>query len=228
MMKYFKSTILLLIMILTACASQYDYNPVAVPLSQIQGMRPHVLQLALRAYHNAQCLGDVKSPYLTIVDFQKPSNQKRLWVINMNKKQVLFYTYVTHGKNSGGLFATHFSDRMNSLESSIGVMKTGFSYRGDEGYSMKIYGLEPGYNDNVDKRYIVMHGATYATEQFAKANGYLGRTWGCFGVDPDLVVPITRTIRDGSIIFAYYPDKRWLSHSKFLQTNACHKTTHWW
>lgn len=227
MKNYFKLSIPLLFALLTACATG-PYIPPATPLSKIQGIPSNVLRLGIRAYNNAKCLGDVKRPYLTIVDFQKPSNQKRLWVIDMDKKQVLFYAYVTHGKNSGGLYATHFSNVMNSLESSIGVMQTGFAYKGEVGYSMRIYGLEPGYNDNVEKRYIVMHGATYATAQFAKTNGYLGHTWGCFGVDPGLIKPIANTIHDGSIIFAYYPDKQWLSHSKFLQKNACHKHSHWW
>jgi hypothetical protein len=225
-MKYCRLLLATFFIALAGCTTG-PYIPAPVPLSHIQGIPPKVLQLGIRAYNNAQCLGEVKNPYLTIVDFQKPSNQKRMWVINMAKKQVVFYTYVTHGKNSGGLYATHFSNVMNSLESSIGVMKTGFTYHGDVGYSMKLYGLEPGYNNNVASRYIVMHGATYATKAFAKENGYLGHTWGCFGVDPGLIKPIADKIHDGSILFAYYPNQQWLTHSKFLQPNACHKTTHW-
>src|SRR4051794_1935948 len=97
-------SILMLGLLLTSCTQQnakvYYYPPV-VPLSQIQDMNPKVLAIAKTAYENAQCQGKIKHPYLTIVDFSKPSNEKRLWVINMDRQEVLFYTYVSHGKNSG-------------------------------------------------------------------------------------------------------------------------------
>lgn len=225
------ASILMSALFLSSCATEPTMQP--MPLSKVKSIPLNVLALATRAYENAKCAGDVRSPYLTIVDFQKPASQKRLWVIDMGTRQVLFYTYVAHGKNSGKNYATHFSNKMNSLESSIGVMQTGFGYQGEVGYSMKIYGLEAGVNDNLEKRLIVMHGASYVSGDFLRENGYIGHTWGCFGVNPQLVRPLINTIDNGSIIFAYYPDKHWLEHSPFLNRNYCQKTvvahkTHSW
>jgi hypothetical protein len=215
----------LLVSCLTACAPQQERPVVtypSIPLSDIQGMNPRVLKLAIEAYNNAVCEGKVKHTYLTIVDFSKPSDDKRFWVIDMRHQRVLFYTYVSHGKNSGSQeYAHRFSNKMNSLESSLGVIETGSAFMGSEGYSMRLYGLEPGINDNIYERYIVMHSANYASQSFVQKYGYAGETWGCLAVDPALIKPIVNTIKDGSIIVNYYPDRTWIHRSAFLNDKFC-------
>lgn len=215
--------------LLSGCATQHQHSsqyvlPQAIPLTDIQGMNPNVLKIAKEAYQNALCDGKVKRPYLTIVDFSKPSDEKRLWVIDMQHQKVLFYTYVSHGQKSGNVeYASRFSNKMNSLESSLGVIETGCAFTGTEGYSMRLYGLEPGYNDNIYNRYIVMHSANYASSTFIAQHGYTGRTLGCLAVDPNLIHPIINTIENGSIIVNYYPDNSWIHHSTFLNGQFCRK-----
>lgn len=220
-MRFIKIICPSLIMLFLFCSCTNVYVPQAVPLSEIQGIPPSVLKLAIKAYDNAACQGLVEKPYLTIIDFQKPSNEKRLWTINMKTKQLLFYTYVAHGKDSGKRYATHFSNRINSLESSIGVIKTENAYEGSIGYSMKLAGLEQGINNNIFVRLIVFHSATYASPDYIQQHGYAGNTWGCFAVPPNLNGPIINTIKNGSIIVAYYPNKAWLKHSAFLHNTRC-------
>ena len=122
-----------------------------------------------------------KKPLLTIIDFSKPSNDQRLWVINMETKRLLIHSLVAHGRNSGELMAAHFSNKINSLQSSLGFYRTGVAYQGKHGLSLKLHGLEKGINDQAEKRAIVIHGAEYVSEIFVKRNGRLGRSQGCPG-----------------------------------------------
>lgn len=178
---------------------------------------PKVLQLALNAYDHAQKKGLVKRHVLTVVDMELPSSQKRLWVINLDSNAVPFYTYVAHGQASGpGNYATRFSNAPGSKESSIGTYVTANTYQGGKGYSMRIQGLEKGFNDNAMKRAIVMHGAWYVDENFAKSAHHVGHSWGCPAVDRHLAKPIIDTIKNGSVLFMYYPDRNYLTHSAYV------------
>ncbi len=188
-----------------------------IPASQTPGLNPHVLKLALRAYAQADCRGKIKRPYLTIVDFTLPSNEKRLWIFDMKTDRLLFYTYVAHGTNSGQLYATHFSNRVNSLQSSFGVIVTGKTYYGNNGYSLRLHGLEKGINDNIFRRLIVIHSAQYVSAAYIEKNGMAGNTWGCFAIADELIKPVINTIKGGSLLFAYYPDSSWLKHSPYLR-----------
>ncbi len=179
-------------------------------------VNPKVWGLALKAFNNALQKGYIKQKVLTIIDYSLPSSVKRLWVVDVASKKVLYHTLVTHGKHTGGLFAKHFSDRPGSLASSLGLFVTENTYNGSNGYSLRLRGLEPGFNDRAHSRAIVMHGAWYATPSFAAHHGRLGVSWGCPVVSPQLVKPIINEIKDGSLIFAYYPDNYWLQRSKFL------------
>lgn len=175
----------------------------------------NVLRLSLVAYANAQKRGITKSPLLTVIDYSKPSSEKRLWVLDLNNGKTLFNTWVSHGKNSGGATATSFSNVPGSLKSSIGVFVTDLTYMGGNGYSLRLKGLEQGVNDNAYRRDIVIHGARYVNPDNIK-NGQVGRSWGCPAVRVDLAKPLINTIKNKTVVFAYYPDRKWLTNSQFL------------
>lgn len=176
----------------------------------------NVLHLALTAYLNARKDGYVGKQVLTVIDYSEPSTAKRLWVFDLKNNRTLFNTWVSHGRNSGGLNSTSFSNQPGSLKSSIGVFLTDEPYIGKNGYSLRIRGLERGVNDDAYERSIVVHGAAYANGSNLRSGYGLGRSWGCPAVASKLATPIINTIKEKSIIFSYYPDRRWLSHSSFL------------
>ena len=191
-------------------------NEVSQFRSQASGLDPKALQLSLHAYAKAREEGLDQQQILTIVDYTKPSTARRLWVLDLKNHAVLFNEYVAHGQNSGGNYTNAFSDSPGSLASSLGVFLTQSTYSGKHGYSLKIRGLEAGFNDRAESRDIVFHGAEYATAQFAQAHGRLGRSWGCFAVNPAIAGSLIHTIKDGTLVVAYYPDPSWLSKSQFL------------
>lgn len=154
---------------------------------------------------------------LTVIDYSLPSSEKRLWVFDLNDQKLLFNTYVSHGIKSGVLLSNHFSNKYDSKASSIGVYKTDKSYYGRHGLSLKLNGLDYGFNDNADGRAVVMHGGWYVTEGFIKKYGRAGRSWGCPAIPSDLTESIINTIKDQSIFVAYYPSDNWFLKSKFLK-----------
>ncbi len=184
--------------------------------SKASGLNPKALQLGLEAYAKARQEDLDKRQILTIVDYTKPSTARRLWVLDLNTHTVLFNDYVAHGQNSGGNYANAFSDSPGSLASSLGVFLTESTYSGKHGYSLRIKGLEKGFNDRAESRDIVFHRADYATAKFAQAHGRLGRSWGCFAVSPAIADSLIHTIKNGTLVFAYYPDPSWLAKSQFL------------
>ncbi len=184
---------------------------------QTTQLDPKVLRLALRAYDRAEVKHLDKQHILTIVDFSMPSSKERLWVIDLNHNKVLYHLLVAHGKNSGKLYARHFSNNFNTLESSIGLFETKQAYVGSLGYSLRLKGLTPGYNNNAYRRDVVVHGAWYVSPWVVKRYGYLGLTWGCFGLNSKINRPVINKIKDGTLLFAYYPDKKWLTTSPWLK-----------
>lgn len=184
--------------------------------AQASNLDPKVLKLSLTAYQKTRQLGLNNKEVLTIIDYSKPSSQRRLSVVDMKNNRVLFNTYVAHGRNSGTYSSTSFSNQPNSLKSSFGVFLTEEVYTGHNGYSMRIKGLEQGVNDNAYRRNVVFHGANYVNAAMAKAHGMMGRSWGCMAVSRDIVKPLINTIRNQSLVFAYYPDTHWLRSSRFL------------
>jgi hypothetical protein len=155
---------------------------------------------------------------LSIVDFSQPSTKKRLFVIDLANFRVLFNTYVAHGLNSGTEFANHFSNTPQSNQSSLGFYETLDTYIGKNGYSLQLQGLENGINDNAGNRAIVMHGAEYVSEDFIRARGYLGRSWGCPAVPEKMSKPIIDKIKNGTCLFIYSPDKSYFTHSGILHS----------
>ncbi len=196
-----------------------QYKPSPIPKAttpQIKGINPKVLQLALKAHQKANAMGVAKKSTMTIIDYSMPSTARRMWVVDMKKNKVIYNTLVAHGSGSGGNVAQRFSDVPGSLQSSLGVFVTGKTYQGKHGLSLTLHGLEQGINGNAERRKIVVHGANYVNDNMAKNLGRLGRSWGCPALDTRLSTPVINTIKEGSLVFAYYPDDKWLKRSKFL------------
>lgn len=157
---------------------------------------------------------------LTIIDYSKSSNSKRLWVIDLRLKKVLLNEMVAHGRNSGEEIATKFSNNQESYQSSIGFFITGEIYDGKHAESLKLHGLEKHFNDKAFERGIVIHGAEYVSEKFIQQNQRLGRSLGCPAVSNTVNITLINTIKDGTCIFAYYPHKSYLKQSKFLNKDV--------
>ncbi|STQ75238.1 Uncharacterised protein [Grimontia hollisae] len=139
----------------------------------------------------------------TVIDYGKPSSQKRFWVIDAAKRKVLFASYVSHGKNSGALYARNFSNVVNSHQTSIGIFRAAETYYGKHGYSLRLDGLSKGINDNARRRAIVIHGATYAHPSVIAKTGQLGRSWGCPALPSYLSKKVINTIKNGTYIYAF-------------------------
>lgn len=173
-------------------------------LANTQGLKKDVLEHALTGYHWAISHGYVSNPdILTIVDFSKPSYQKRMWVVNIKSGKELMNLYTTHGRNSGMTSATTFSNRSGSKESSVGVFVTMNPYRGKHGLSVRLKGLEPGINSHAYARAIVVHPAWYATPSYISARHRAGRSWGCFALDPAKSSKYVNLTKDGTVFYAY-------------------------
>ena len=155
------------------------------------------------AYLGYKKLNNNKNNLLTIIDFNLPSTEKRMYVLDLSKKEVLYVTHVAHGRNSGGNYATSFSNKSGSYQSSLGFYRTAETYNGGNGYSLRLDGLEEGINDLARPRAVVIHGADYCNENFIKSTGRLGRSFGCPALPQELNKPIINTIKDGSLIFIY-------------------------
>ena len=185
------------------------------------GVNADVLDLALTAVACGVASGDLAAPpTLTLIDYSLPSTTPRLWVFDLRTGKMLFHELVAHGRNSGDNMATRFSDVAESRASSIGLFRTADTYVGHNGYSLRLDGLEPGFNSHARERAIVMHGAPYVDAGVAKANGRLGRSWGCPALREAVARKVIDTVRDGGVIFSYYPDPAWLKSSRFLNCPA--------
>jgi len=177
----------------------------------------HVFDLALGAAYCAVQSGAVAAPStLTVIDYSKPSAEKRLWVFDLQSRALLYEELVAHGKGSGDNFARAFSNNPESHQSSLGLFETRDTYSGKNGYSLRLKGLDAGFNDRALERAIVMHGAPYVSEQAVKSLGRLGRSWGCPALRPAVAHEVIDRIRGNGLLFAYYPDQKWLASSKFL------------
>lgn len=179
---------------------------------------PQAISIATRALACALRTHAVEAPRtLSLIDYSLPSSQPRLWVFDVAQRRLLFEELVAHGRNSGGDGpATRFSDRDGSLMSSLGVYRTGDTYSGHNGYSLRLQGLDAGFNDHASERAIVIHGAWYVSPQMAATQGRIGRSWGCPAVRPSIAHQLIDAIRDGSLVVAYYPDETWLNRSAFV------------
>jgi hypothetical protein len=175
------------------------------------GLRPLVLERALRAFARLEASGRVRNRLLTVIDYALPSSQRRLWVLEPRSLKVLFHEFVAHGKGSSPVEdpdrAVRFGNQIGSYRSSLGTFLTGEAYSGQHGYSLRLEGLDPGVNDLAAERAIVIHPAAYVTREFrARSGGRLGRSWGCPALDPAVAPAIIDRIQAGSVIYATGPD----------------------
>jgi hypothetical protein len=179
--------------------------------------RADVLGLALKAHECARSARLVAEGFLTIIDYTLPSTARRLWVIDVAARRVVFNELVAHGVASGENYAAAFSNEPGSRQSSLGLFRTEGTYDGEHGESLRLSGLEPGINDRAMERAIVMHGASYVSSSVIAARGELGRSWGCPALERGVERRVIERIKGGTALFAYYPDSHWLRTSRFLR-----------
>lgn len=189
----------------------------AIHLSD-SGLSREVFDLAIKGLNKLDTIGKIQNRnIITIADYSQSSNQKRLYVIDLKNRKLLFNTYVAHGRNTGEEYARYFSNVEGSLKSSLGFFITIQTMIGAEtGFALLLRGMEKGINDNAEKRAIIMHAADYATERFINQHGRLGRSLGCPALPPDMNKPVIETIKGGSCLFIYHPDSNYLSQSALL------------
>lgn len=205
----------------TAAASAATNNSVSFSVAEFEAasrgsIAENVLDLALDAASCAVRSGKVNNPRtLTVIDYSRPSSQKRMWVYDLQTKDLLYEELVAHGQGSGGNVPTAFSNEAETHRTSLGLFSTDNTYVGRNGYSLRLDGLDAGLNDRARERAIVIHGAPYVSESFVQANGRLGRSHGCPAIRPAIAREMIDRIKGGGLVFAYYPDQG-LKKSKFL------------
>jgi hypothetical protein len=186
-----------------------------------KGLSRQVFEYAVRGFNKIRENGLLENDnILSIADFSKPSSVKRLFIIDFKNYKLLFNTYVAHGVRSGKEFARAFSNAPESNKSSLGFYKTADTYMGKNGYSLHLVGLEKGFNDNAYRRDIVMHAADYVNEGMIRAKGWIGRSWGCPAVPEFLNRPIIDKIKNGTCLFIYGTDKKYLFRSSLIKENV--------
>lgn len=182
------------------------------------GLDFDVFRLGMIGYYGLRqqgALGDKE--VLTIIDFSRPSTEKRLFTIDLRALKVRFHTYVAHGRNTGENMAKEFSNIPHSNQSSLGFYVTGETYVGSKGYSLRLDGMEKSFNGNIRSRAVVVHGADYATESWIRRYGRLGRSQGCPALPPTISADVIDAIKGKTAIFTYYPDEVYLNTSQYLQ-----------
>jgi hypothetical protein len=212
-----RQLILMLALMLSTQAYADNGQPLKDALTRAApDANPRVIELAVQS---AQCRIAQSNPQptkLAVIDYSLPSTERRLWVFDLVQRTLLFHELVAHGRSSGEDRATYFSNEPDSLASSIGLYSTRESYVGRNGYSLRMDGLEPGFNDKAFDRDVVIHGADYVSNDFARVNGRIGRSHGCPAVPTAMARPVIDALKDGQLLFIYYPDPQWLKTSSFI------------
>lgn len=184
---------------------------------ELAGLSRRAFRYAYKGYEVLLQKGRIKNgEVLTICDFSQSSTKKRLYVIDLSTLTLLMNTYVAHGQRTGGEFAKYFSNRPRSHQSSLGFYVTGKTYMGENGFSLRMKGLEKGFNDYAEARNIVVHGSKYATDDFLSSANYLGRSYGCPAVPASDAKELIDFIKEGSCFFIYHPTAKYLNSSKIL------------
>ncbi len=204
--------------------STMKYHKPAMPLSSIDTiyeaselksvLNQDVFRMAMSGYSK---ISPKKDSLISIIDFSRPSTDKRFYLIDIANRTLLYHTYTSHGVNTGENESIAFSNLDGSRQSSLGFYLTAETYEGKHGISLKLDGLERGFNDRARKRYIVIHSADYVTETFIHENKRLGRSWGCPALPPDITQDIIQLIKEGSVLFIYGNDENYLKHSKLIR-----------
>ncbi len=201
-------------MILATATSIYDEMDL-----EDSGLSRLAFQSAWTGYYKLRKKGLLrKSSVLSICDFSQSSSNQRLYVIDVRNRKVLYRTYVAHGINSGEEFANAFSNKMESCKSSLGFYITKKTYTGVNGMSLRIEGVDKGFNDNAARRAIVIHGATYVSQRILRKYGVMGTTFGCPAIPSEMTTQIIPVVKNGSCFYIYYPSKKYLAHSPVLNS----------
>jgi hypothetical protein len=201
-------------MILATATSIYDEMDL-----EDSGLSRQAFQSAWTGYYKLRKKGLLrKSSVLSICDFSQSSSNQRLYVIDVRNRKVLYRTYVAHGINSGEEFANAFSNKMESCKSSLGFYITQRTYTGINGMSLRIEGVDKGFNDNAARRAIVIHGATYVSQRILRKYGVMGTTFGCPAIPSEMTTQIIPVVKNGSCFYIYYPSKKYLAHSQVLNS----------
>ncbi|MCP1316090.1 MULTISPECIES: murein L,D-transpeptidase catalytic domain family protein [unclassified Halomonas] len=188
--------------------------PGVSPLNhQLQLLAPSATPQALAMAAQALACADPGAERLAVIDYSLPSTEERLWVFDLHQNRLLFKELVSHGRGSGDAEARLFSNTPESFQSSLGLFRTMNSYYGRNGYSLRLDGLEADVNDLAFDRAIVIHGASYVSEEFIAQTGRLGRSHGCPAVREDITYPLIDSLKENQYVFAYYPDAEWLASS---------------
>ncbi len=195
------------------------YQPTATSLEQLApDADPDVIALGLATMQCAQRHGVGEAAQrLAIIDYSRSSQTPRLWVFDLARHKLLYREVVAHGQGSGGDVPDRFSNQEGSHASSLGLFVTRRTYEGKNGYSLRMDGLEPGFNDAAMSRAIVMHGADYVDPGIAERQGRLGRSWGCPALRPGVAGDVIDVLKEGQFIFSYYPEREWLMNSALAQ-----------
>jgi L,D-transpeptidase catalytic domain len=202
-------------------AARAEGNLASTLVAAAPAANPKVLALAARAAECARRQGRLDSFHrLAVIDYSLPSTKPRLWVFDVDRGRLLFQELVAHGRNTGEAMAHKFSNVEGSKMSSLGLFRAADTYYGGNGYSLRLHGLDAGFNDRALDRAIVMHGAPYVSEAIAQHLGRLGRSWGCPAVRQEVARGVIDTLKGGALLFAYYPDDKWLSESTFFKCGA--------
>ncbi len=206
-------TALLLLAVATATAD-VPASPLTRPelpalesalIQEATDLHPEALHAALSSWDALRAQGEVQSALLSVIDYELPSTEKRMWVFDLESRHVLFHELVAHGRNSGDDLAVAFSNEDGSYMSSLGAFVTGSAYDGKNGYSLHLRGVQANVNDRAEARAIVMHGAPYVDEEIARRQGRLGRSLGCPAVRPEIARALIDEIKDGTVLYAWHP-----------------------
>jgi hypothetical protein len=211
----------LLLLTFLAGPARAEDRLVAELVAAAPSANPEVLTLAARAADCARKQGMLDGFHrLAVIDYSLPSTTPRLWVFDVDRGRLMFQELVAHGRNTGEQLAARFSNVEGSKMSSLGLFQATETYNGSNGYSLRLRGLDAGFNDNAMSRAIVMHGAPYVNESIAERLGRLGRSWGCPAVRKEIARVMIDTLKGGALLFAYYPDQKWLREAPTLSCGA--------
>jgi hypothetical protein len=187
------------------------------------GLSLEVFNKAMVGYLNLKHEGILSDKdILTIADLDQPSSQKRLWVVDVAARKLLFHSLVAHGKNSGNAMAEEFSNIPKSEMSSLGFYVTQDTYTGKHGLSLKLEGMDKNFNSNAAERHVVVHGADYVSEGFIEQYGRLGRSQGCPALPMENHAEIINTIKDRTVLYLHAADAGF--YSSLLDTQVALET----
>ncbi|HEY5327052.1 MAG TPA: murein L,D-transpeptidase catalytic domain family protein [Mucilaginibacter sp.] len=183
---------------------------------QESGLAVNVFKKALTGFINLKIFNKLPqtSSIITVIDYSKSSTVKRMWIIDVANKALVLHTWVAHGNGSGKQVATRFSDKMNSFKSSLGFYLTDRVYYGKHGRSLRLDGMDAGFNTNARAREIVVHAADYVGQNIIEEQGRLGCSQGCPAVSPNVADQVIDAIKDKTVIFINGTSSRY--SSKYL------------